>query len=439
MSIESGKLQAVFSHLSATKVDYALAGEDVAKLLETVEGDVDIILPRSSIDSICEIIASLCDKLDLKCVQLLQHEQRAFYFVIAWIEEDAWRYLRLDFCDDYLRNTRPLMTADELLVGRIKDESSGYYVPAPEKNLLYYLLKKVDKGALSESQFNYLLRSLAACRQDLLPELCRFWPENQSRKILNALAEKNIDGFREMIPELQQSLRASSKPSLVSYAGEVQRLIGRILHPTGLWIAIYGPDGCGKSSVIHQLKPALLPAFRRTAEFHFRPYVGYPEKEGVVTVPDPHGQKPRHPVTSVLKLIYYMADYILGFLLKVWPAKVRSTFIVFDRYYDDLVVDQRRYCYGGPKWLLQWLRPFIPKPDLVFCLDAPAEVLQSRKQEVPFEETARQREIYRDFISGSRNGYVIDASQPVGKVVLDVQNIVLEYMEERTEKRLTGR
>ena len=59
-----------------------------------------------------------------------------------------------------------LPLADELLVGRVRDEVSGYYMPAPEKNLLYYLLKKVDKGSLNEEQFEYLKQNLSGCRQN---------------------------------------------------------------------------------------------------------------------------------------------------------------------------------------------------------------------------------------------------------------------------------
>ena len=59
-----------------------------------------------------------------------------------------------------------------------------------------------------------------------------------------------------------------------------------------------------------------------------------------------------------------------------------------------MLVDPRRYRYGGAMWLARWVGKIIPKPDLWILLDAPAEVLQKRKQEVPPEETARQRRAY---------------------------------------------
>ena len=46
---------------------------------------------------------------------------------------------------------------------------------------------------------------------------------------------------------------------------------------------------------------------------------------------------------------------------------------------------------------------------MVILLDAPAELIQRRKQEVPFEETARQVQAYRRVIGGLTIGQTIDA------------------------------
>jgi len=187
---------------------------------------------------------------------------------------------------------------------------------------------------------------------------------------------------------------------------------------------------------LEELIPRLMPAFRRSTVFHFRPYVGQSKGHEGAIVSDPHSKKTRGILSSMAKLFYYSADYVVGYFLKVVPARVCSTFVVFDRYYDDLIVDPRRYRYGAPIFLLRIMRFFIPSPELIFCLDAPAEILQSRKQEVSFDETVRQRKAYRELVSSLRNGSVIDASQPLEDVVRDVETVVLNYMAERTKKRL---
>ena len=153
-------------------------------------------------------------------------------------------------------------------------------------------------------------------------------------------------------------------------------------------------------------------------------------------VSDPHAGPDRSFLVSVFKLLYYWTDYVVGYFLKVLPACIRSTFYIFDRYYDDICIDPKRYAYGGPRWLLSLGGLVVPKPKLIFCLDAEPEILQARKKEVSYEECRRQRNAYRYLVQQLPNGHVVDASQPLEDVVHDVQGCVLTYMAERTKKRM---
>ena len=56
--------------------------------------------------------------------------------------------------------------------------------------------------------------------------------------------------------------------------------------------------------------------------------------------------------------------------------------IMFDRYYDDMLVDPLRYRYGAPKWTIQLNRGAIPRPDLFLFIDVPENELIRRKNEV---------------------------------------------------------
>jgi hypothetical protein len=73
-----------------------------------------------------------------------------------------------------------------------------------------------------------------------------------------------------------------------------------------------------------------------------------------------------------------------------------SGLIMFDRYFQDLLVDPIRYRYGGPMWLPRLLNAFVPPPDLLLLvLDAAEEVILSRKRELPPVELRRQRASYQ--------------------------------------------
>jgi thymidylate kinase len=206
--------------------------------------------------------------------------------------------------------------------------------------------------------------------------------------------------------------------------------------PTGLWVAFLGPDGSGKSSVIDAVSVQMAPAFRRVSRFHFRPRLIAGNRGQSSAVTDPHGQAPRSGIVSIIKMKMLWADYVLGYLLRVRPALVRSTFVIFDRYFSDVLVDPKRVRYGGPGWLPGLVNAIIPQPDLLIILDAPVDVLYARKQEVALDQLEHLREGYLRIAASSPNAAIIDASQPLSKVIADTEARILLELERRTRLRL---
>jgi thymidylate kinase len=135
-------------------------------------------------------------------------------------------------------------------------------------------------------------------------------------------------------------------------------------------------------------------------------------------------------------MLYLFADYWLGYVIGVRAAAIRTRLVIFDRYFYDILVDPKRVLYGGPKWLPRILARFLPKPDLVLLLNAEPEVLWSRKQEVDYEEVARQQIEYLKVAQGVGNAVVIDAARPRAEVVLQARGAILDYFSARTRRRL---
>lgn len=196
------------------------------------------------------------------------------------------------------------------------------------------------------------------------------------------------------------------------------------------FVAVLGPDGSGKSTLIDHLQREIKRACRRTALFHLMPGMRRKGRNGG-PVADPHSKPPRSLPTSLLKLLYYLLEYNLGYWFKIRPALVRSTLVLFDRYYDDLLIDPKRYRYGGPMGLARWLRRFIPRPDLFLVLDVPVEGLLKRKQEVLPEELRRQVQAYRAFALKTPNAYLLDGSLSSAEVTREAQWIILDHLRAR--------
>src|SRR5690606_32814012 len=119
----------------------------------------------------------------------------------------------------------------------------------------------------------------------------------------------------------------------------------------------------------------------------------------------------------------------------LFHRKRSCTLQVYDRYFHDLLVDPRRYRYGGSRVLARVLVRLAPPLHLAIFLDAPTEVLQRRKQEVAPQETDRQRLAYLDLAQSLGCSRVVDTTAPLNEVVAAVESIVVGRMANRVDRR----
>jgi thymidylate kinase len=172
----------------------------------------------------------------------------------------------------------------------------------------------------------------------------------------------------------------------------------------GLFLAFLGPDGVGKTTTVDGVMARLKPIFEEQQLFHWRPQLIKPRtQEDDVgnssgwTAINRHGDPPRGRALSVMRLGGVYADYLVGQRRLIRPALDRGALVVFDRYYHDILVDSRRYRYGGPQWLLPMMKYFLPQRRVFFVvLDADERVILSRKQEVSLDELRAQRRKYAE-------------------------------------------
>jgi thymidylate kinase len=206
----------------------------------------------------------------------------------------------------------------------------------------------------------------------------------------------------------------------------------------GLSVVFLGPDGAGKSSVIHAVAQDMIGAFARAKCYSFPPALLtrlLHRPEGPFTLP--HGLAERSFVMSTIRAAcYWFGYYLLCYRVAERLHLARSTLVLHDRHLVDALVDPKRYRYSGPIWLLHLIWWLIPRPHLVILLDAPPEVLQARKQEVSFAESERQRKAYKSLVGSMAIGHIVDATRPLEEVVSAVNDLILRYLSARVACRL---
>jgi thymidylate kinase len=187
-----------------------------------------------------------------------------------------------------------------------------------------------------------------------------------------------------------------------------------------MFLSFLGCDGSGKSAVIAGVTELLEADGVVVRRGHWRPQAldGGSEAAGA-TADDPHGQIPRGVASSVLKLGWLWLNWWIGWW-KFLRKSARDGVVLFDRYHADLLVDPRRYRYGGPMWLARLASGLMPQPDLVVFLDAEPEVLLARKQEVGREALEEARKRYLELCAGHTRFQIINAAQPLEAVIESV-------------------
>ncbi len=210
----------------------------------------------------------------------------------------------------------------------------------------------------------------------------------------------------------------------------------RWLRPPGVAVALCGADGCGKSTAMNLLVQEVAGTFTpdKGAHYHWKPPVFSGKRQAArAPVTNPHDAAPRPFMVSLAFFGFHWVEFFLGSFLRLQPRKFRGGMVLIDRYYYDFFVDQTRYRLKVPMALVRLGYLLLPKPDLVFALDAPTAVLRQRKQEVPEAETERQRQAYADLIRSLPNGRVIDATQPPEEVAASLRRELFAYLKRRAD------
>lgn len=218
--------------------------------------------------------------------------------------------------------------------------------------------------------------------------------------------------------------------------------LNRLFHQPGYTIAVLGTDGSGKSFIINSITPILNEAFHNGIRYeHMRPnhlpsiavLTGRKEKTETVTVcSNPHGSKPSGLIGSIIRLSYYWLDYTWGYFRKVFLDKALKTHVwLFDRYYYDYYIDQRRSRLNMPNWIIKMYGWFVPTPDLTICLGGDPKKIYTRKPETSLEEVARQTKILKDFARTHKKAVWVDTTVAPEESVKAVMEAIVKMMSKR--------
>jgi thymidylate kinase len=426
-------VRTLFRLLDESAVRYCvLHGWD--ELPDHLSSDLDLAVHSQDKPAIPAILESLRQR-GYTPYQWKNYVTKGHSFYFYWTTASATHTVAVDLIFAHRRAGMILATGEKLVSSRMRH--SGFWIAAPDIEYSYLLGKKAAKGKASLSQSLRLKQLVQTLGREKAAEIAGeiFQPDVQAR-IVDACAQGSIDA--ELRTLTKKSWRASPSSDAFSWirywAGEFRRAIWRASEPAGVLLAVMGPDGAGKSTIIEGLAQEFVIPLRRRILFHWRPQLLARRKDsGPVT--EPHGQSPRGPLASMAHLSAFFADCWAGYLFVIWARLVRSDFVQFDRYFHDVLVDPLRYRYGGPAWYAALLCRLLPEPDLVIVLDASDHLFFARKTELSRAEIQRQRVAYRELRFKRARVVYVATDAGVQPTLLASSIALVDFMQRRFDRR----
>lgn len=428
----------LFRFLNEEAIEYCVLG-DACGLPASAADSLELVVEKRVRRALPELLKSFCDRNQLYFLERPARPQGVSHYLLSWPgRERRPEFLSLYVRCDYMRCGRRLWSAAELLKDRtlaaeLSQDCEIYVAPAA-KEFVRHLLQCIDRNELTDRDGQHLSRQWRLDPEGAAQQAARFWDVGREGGIiLRAAVADHWEPVRAARNALHSALAFHNMPSPANWRSDLRRRWRCWTRPQGMLIACLGPSGSGKREVIEALLERSLAPFDRAHAMSLRPRVIRPRH---AQLSDPRIRTPRRRLSTLAKLMMFAADYWIGYWLRIRPTLVRGTLLVSDSYFDDMLVDPRRYRMNRLRAFARLLAPWIPQPALWLVFDAPPAVLMQRESDSPAEELDRLRGEYRRVLRGRRNVVVLDASRPVEEVVADAERAIIAQAARRTAKRL---
>ncbi|MBI2573109.1 nucleotidyltransferase family protein [Candidatus Woesearchaeota archaeon] len=307
---------------------------------------------------------------------------------------------------------------DELLIYAAQALFKNHGLNEYKTTLLHHLLdKKLDYKYIlkqtSDNNWNAAYNLLITKLQDRTSAAIHF----STFEIVTSLLRSSVDTSR-LIQLVNRTLRFLAKKVIPSKRTTT--------------ICFIGVDGSGKSTIIKNTQQHLPTFFEKFSlkiqniYFGWKPFLPttriisgvmrkkeYKIVEKTNQTKQTDQNKSKTSFKQSIIFTYTFIDYLAKYFWNVGLRHTSRRILLIDRYFYDMFVHYQHV--RESRWC-QWLIQIYPRPDFIFLLKAPIEVIEARKQEMSHQQLVDHYQTYEK-IATLVNIPVIETSGAKDKTV----------------------
>ena len=364
------------------------------------KSDIDIIIQDNDISKLTKIINILCDNYNLSITSNYYGIVNNLIFNI--IDLKRLKSYRLDFYfEAYISSYKTYPYAFKSIDKNLffnSNNQNNIINSSPEVEFSHYLLRKNIKNDLNNFTLDKLETLYKHSDKNVLKEILNPVLENHlTNKIINGDFDINSN------KELQNHLVKRKHFVKLNLRKRLFTSLRNFNLKKGIHVAIIGPDGTGKTTLIEGIKEFVEPIFTDFKYIHLRPTF-VPATSQIKKkinsnhkseIPKPHANKEYSFIKDIFKTLIIYIDYLIGYQFNIKPYKRKNYFVCSDRYFYDILVDPKRFRVKKLSRITKSIFQYtLQKPDITILLQADPKTVFARKKDLTFEEITRQNSEY---------------------------------------------
>jgi thymidylate kinase len=429
------------NQLNLREINWAVI-RNAENLPEYTRNDIDILLEQSSLKEVISLAKAIAARNNCKC--LAQIKKPHYLSLMIYTSEKGGQYLPLDFFTGFERWGVHFADSASVLSARIKNNKGVWTVPVGYAGAISMLKEIMYNNRIKEP----MQQNISSQAKDDEKSFCflleRCLPGDLSVEICRYAINNSWDRINNLIPEIKKNLRRANPGWIFRFFDvAVKEFLSYFSYSLGCCVVFSGPDGCGKTTIAQELakrthhRPfkgcvyirnsiGILP---KISEVRFKAARIFRKNAKNIAIKEDLGHagmmKPLNAFKSMIVATYYAADMFIGrIFLNHWRSQ--WNLIIFDRSFFDYYFQLGHR--NVPHWYLNFLRIFVPKPDVLISLKRDASSIYHDKHELTIEEIENEEALISNLAKKTSYAVEIDANKGIEATSDSVTNLVLNII-----------